>query len=183
MISGDSKGDGADGVIVGGGYSLGQRVLAVIQTGQRKLSQGSVNVHSLDNIRAVLGLFGQSELCTFQRITSLIDLVHNHLIGKDDDVIPRSFALAVTARVVGVLQLCLVDVAVFAQNSVPVQLRLVGNGNDRISSNTGNFFQIIKYDLKGAAIGRAGIDSITSSNLRTGHFIANKNFHRVGVKG
>ena len=71
----------------------------------------------------------------------------------------------------------------FAQNSVPVQLRLVGNGNDRISSNTGNFFQIIKYDLKGAAIGRAGIDSITSSNLRTGHFIANKNFHRVGVKG
>ena len=184
MISVDSKGDGADGVVVGGGYSLGQRVLAVIQTGQRKLSFARVDGHSLDNFRATINLFGQIELCTYQRIIVLIDLIHDHLVGKDDDVIPRSCARAVTARVVGVLQLCRVDVALCAQNSVPVQRGLVGNGNDRFSSNTGNIFQIIKHDLKGAAIGRVGNDSIIASiNLSTGLFIANKNFHRAGVKG
>ena len=189
MCGVDSKGDGADGIVVGGGYSLGQRVLAVIQTGQRKQRLvGPVNGHSLDNFRAASDLFGQSELCTFQRMIVLIDLVHNHLVGKDDDVIPRSFALAVTARVVGVLQLCLVDVAVCAQNSVLVQLRLVGNGNDRISSNTSDFFQIIKYDLKGAVIVRRstvffGKDLIIGIRDYLTVFIAEIDFHSAGVKG
>ena len=188
MCGVDSKGDGADGIVVGGGYSLGQRVLAVIQTGQCKLSFARVDGHSLDNFRATINLFGQSELCTFQRMIVLIDLVHNHLVGKDDDVIPRSFARAVTARVVGVLQLCLVDVAVCAQNSVLVQLRLVGNGNDRISSNTSDFFQIIKYDLKGAVIVRRstvffGKDLIIGIRDYLTVFIAEIDFHSAGVKG
>ena len=189
MISVDSKGDGADGVVVGGGYSLGQCVHAVIQTGQRKQSLvGRVNFHRNDIFRAVLELFGQSELCTFQRLTVLIDLVHDHLVGKDDDVIPRGCARAITARVVGVLQLCLVDVAVCPQNSVIVQFGLVGNGNGRISSNTSNIFQIIKYDLKGAfSVRRStvffGKDLIIGIRDYRTVFIAEMDFHRTGVKG
>ena len=123
MISVDSKGDGADGVVVGG-------VTVSVSVYTPSSRPDSVNRALLDvsifhrnDISVPSPGFWSGELC-LPRLTVLIDLVHDHLVGKDDDVIPGGCARAITAQVVGVLSFCLVDVALCAQNSAIVQLRL-----------------------------------------------------------
>ena len=124
VIGGHGEGDRLDGVVARRGRGLGQDVVAVVETGEGEggvLARGEL----LDGLgAAVLKLLFELERGALQRFLVLVDLVHDDLVGEDDDVVPRglagrgALAALLGVRVVGELELGLVHVALIAEHGL-----------------------------------------------------------------